>query len=129
MRLSLLVTSSRDAATNDTDTPDFRLSTTIHPSAPRSNVSTDCEPHPRAARFDIEGFDAFLIESSLKVPINELRAVITSDILGCAMLPDRPSHHLLDFPGVDGAVDMDTPVLPCRLIQNGQHPQYAATYG
>ena len=45
------------------------------------------------------------------------------------MLVDKPGHDLADFICVDLALYMDTPALPGVLVQDGQHPQLAASHG
>jgi hypothetical protein len=42
---------------------------------------------PRASRFDVECFDAFFLQPGLKFVMDELAAVVASDMLRCSGAP------------------------------------------
>lgn len=82
---------------------------------------------PGAPRFDVERLDSLFLESELKLPMDELAAVVASDVLRRAVAVDQSLQLAAHVTGTDPPIHMDEMTFAGELIDHRQHLEPATT--
>src|SRR5690606_2796805 len=81
---------------------------------------------PRRAGFDVKGLNAPALEPFPHGTRDELRAVVTADALGDAVLPHGRLQHRGHVPPADGPCGMSGKALARAFIHQRQNAERAA---